>query len=417
MAKIKPFLRDAHPSSPWLWREDWASGRMRSSKGAVAAVACVMAVAFSGFSIPLVMRATEILEKEGLGALLAASLFPVAALGLSYWAVRETARWLRFRGSQLELETIPGVVGGPFRATVHAGGLLTPQGGFEARLSCQKRTRSGNKTQSTTIWEDDLTIPTAQLMRGPFGTAVPVAFEVPFECEPSSADPTVLPSVSWRLEVAAEIEGADFSALFDVPIFKTDSSSPEISERFEPGSLEEGGGWGAGDLSAEPLADKRIAIARAPDGSLEIHLPASRNRMGALMLTGFAAFWNGFIWFAGRQMPGLFVIFLAPFVLVGIGLAIFVPFVWLQSTTLRARPGMLIIHSRILGLGSPRELPIEEIQAIAPEASGMNGTRASWSVQIQLKHRRSRAVVQNLRSKADAQRLAGMLMRAISTAE
>jgi uncharacterized membrane protein YfbV (UPF0208 family) len=68
-------------------------------------------------------------------------------------------------------------------------------------------------------------------------------------------------------------------------------------------------------------------------------------------------------------------------------------------------------------MGSPRELPIEEIQAIAPEASGMNGSRASWSVQIHLKHRRSHAAVQNLRSKADAQRIAEMLMRAISEAD
>lgn len=417
MAGIKASLRDAHPSSPWLWRKDWASGLMRSSYGRTVLVVWVLAIAFSGLSAPVVIHLFELAKKEGIGVALMLSVFPITAVGLCGLAFRETARWLRFRGSQLQLDTLPGVVGGPFRATVHAGKLLAPEGDIIARLSCQQTARSGNETRSTTLWQDERSIPNSQLLRGPFGTAVQLAFEIPFESEPTSADPNRLPSVAWRLEVEAELEGADFHAVFDVPVFKTDESSAEISERFEPGAVANEDTIGFSDTSTEPLDDTRIAVSQAPDGSLEIHLPASRNRIGAFVLTAFAAFWNGFLYFAGRQMPGLFLFFLAPFVVVGLALVILVPFVWLQSTTLRARPGMLIIHSRILGMGSPRELPIEEIQAIAPEASGMNGSRASWSVQIHLKHRRSRAAVRNLRSKADAQRIAGMLMRAISEAD
>lgn len=419
MAESRKQRRARHPDSPWLWRPDWASKRMRSSQGAVAAVACVFALVFSGFSIPLVMNARELMmQKEGLGVAALAAIFPIAALGLCYWALTETARWARFRNAQLQLETLPGVVGGRFAATAHVGRVVVAENGFRARLTCLKKSRKGNKTRESAIWQHEIDVPNAQTRRGPFGTAVPIAFDVPFESEPASADPQKLPSITWRLEVFAELSGADFSSAFDVPIFKTDESSPEVSERFAPGAaspLDSTRPRDVGQAAVEALDDARIAVARRPDGSLEIELPASRNRAGALFLTCFAIAWNAFVFYGATSLPGLFKLALAPFLLVGGLLALFVPVVWLQSTTLVARPGALTIRQRMFGEGSAREIPVDEIKAILPEAQGGNAGRTKWSVRIQVKSRRKgRAAAQNLASKADAQRIAAWLTETIA---
>lgn len=415
MAKISDSLRSAHPDAPWLWREDWASGRMKSSQGAVATVSCLFAVVFSGFSIPLVAKAGELIEKEGIGVALLAAIFPIAAVGLSYWAVTETARWLRFRETHLEIETRPGVVGGRFTATVHVGRVVTADGGFSGRLSCLKRSRTGNKSHESTIWQHEITIPMTHVRRGPFGSAVPVSFDIPFESEPTSVDSSRLPSVQWRLEVAAELAGVDFSSVFDVPVFKTEQSSEDVTERFEMRSSGPRNPPAARVASGSPLEDERISVERANDGSLEIGLPASRNRAGALFLTIFALFWNGFVFVVGRELPGPMALFLAPFALVGLLIALFVPVVWLQSTTIRARPGILTIRQRMLGAGTSRDFALEEIEAIVPKAQGGNAGRTNWSVKIQPSNgSKARAAAQNLKSKDDAQKIAALLTDAIS---
>jgi hypothetical protein len=146
MARIMPVLRDAHPDSPWLWREDWASGRIRSSQGAAAAVYGALAAGFAGSSVPLVLKAPELVHKDGIGVVLMPGLFPLVAILIGSQAALATVRWLRFRGTWLELQTLPGVVGGSLRATLHTGRVIEPKGDFRVRLSRLTRTQRGKET-------------------------------------------------------------------------------------------------------------------------------------------------------------------------------------------------------------------------------------------------------------------------------
>lgn len=412
MAQISDRLRSAHPDAPWLWREDWASKRLKSAQGAIAAIASILAFVFSGFSIPLVLKAGELVAKEGIGLALLAAVLPLASIGLAYWAIIEIARWHRFRNTHLEIATLPGVVGGRFAATMHVGTTIDPKNGCSARLSCLRRTRSGKNSDESIIWQQEQTISRPELRRGGHGTAIPMSFEIPFESEPTSADPTERPSVHWRLEVSGELDGADLKGTFEVPVFKTAESSAEISERLLLDQDEKGDSLSSmGPPSFDrSLEDPKIEMRNTPDGGLEIFLPASRNRGGALAITLFAGFWNGFLYHVGSDLPGLFVLALAPFVLVGVLLALFVPVAWLQSTTIEVRPGKLVLHQKMLGRGSARELAVDQIEAIVPKAQGGNSGRTNWSVRIQRKGRKkARAAASNLSSKADAQKIAAMI--------
>lgn len=416
-SSIDPSLRARHPDAPWLWREDWASGRIESSHGGLALVSWLFAVVFSAFTVPLLWKAPEVAQRDGALFWVAAGAFAAASLGLLWWAIRSTLRWRRFPRLVLRLPAIPGVVGGRLGGTVELPTTLSPERGFVLRLSCLRRRRSGKKTKEDTVWQEEIVVPTARAMRGPSGTVVPVGFEIPFEAEPSSADPSRLPAVRWRLEILARVPGADLHGLFEVPVFKTAESSETITERVHVApSGAEGGAWEAaggplviGDPSilVTPLTDSTTAV--------ELHLPASRNRAGALALTFFTALWNGFILWAGSMAPGLFKLTLLPFVLIGLLLAVFVPVAWLQSTTLRARPRELTIHRRLLGLGRPQTIPASEIESFAPVAKGSNGGKASFSVRLRRVGRKPALLASNLRSKADAETIARMLQRGVQS--
>lgn len=418
MASISKTRRNAHPDSPWMWREDWAAGQVKSSHGAVAVVSWLFAVVFSGFSVPLGLKAPEVAAAEGMGVWVLASLFLLASIGLLYWAVQSTLRWNRFRRLSFEISTLPGVVGGQLRGTLHVGQIIQPEEGFTFLLSCVKRVRRARKTEERTIWQDEVRVPTARVERGALGSAVQVVFEIPFEVEPSSADATQLPSIQWRLEVSAELPGPDLHGIFDVPVFKTEESSEEITERLameapdnEVGDPSAGGGIGRADPAS--ISDPSIRVTSLPgsDASVELYFPASRNRGGALALTLFAALWNAFIFWAAGSAPGLFKLALLPFGLIGLLLVVFVPAAWLQSTTLRAQPGRLTILRTMLGRGKPTLVEASRIESFAPSASGSTGGRASYAVHLRVTGRKPKRLVSGLGSKADAEAIAQLLHR------
>jgi hypothetical protein len=413
VSRVSKQLREAHPDQPWLWRQDWADGRVGSADGATAAVAWLFAICFGGFSIPLFLRADATLQESGLGIMALAMLFPLAALGMLWWAISATLRWRRFRGICFELGTRPGVIGGRLRGTVHLGRQLAPDEGYTLRLSCIRKSRSGKNTSETLEWQEEKVVPRVQAGFGPMGTTVPVDFRVPFEAKPSSPDPVRLPAIQWRLEVGAKLPGADLASVFEVPVFETSESSAEITDTL---SLEEGEESAPLDDEASLRAlerDPRVRISTLPEGGMELFFPAGRNRAGALALTVFCGMWNTFIVYAAGAMPGAFALALLPFALVGLLLLVLVPVAWLQTTRVRARAGQLEIARRVLGMGRTLQLRTDEIDSIAAETQGAHGRGALYRVRIHRKGRKPTSAGSDLRSKRDAQRVAVALLRAL----
>lgn len=413
MASISNAQKAAHPKEPWLWRDDWANRHIQSTHGLLAILATTMAVIFSLFSIPLLMKAPEIARKEGLIIWLAAGLFSVAACGLLCWAMTCIARWARFKKISLELASCPGVVGGYLDGTIHLGRPIDPTEGFVLRLSCLQQTRSGKKTRTSTLWQEEIIVPSTGVTRGILGTKIPVRIMIPFEAESSSADPRRLPNVQWRLEVLANLPGANLHAFFEVPVFKTETSSPQLTEHVEVAPPDNIANRSSFLNTETELARQGIQITRSPTEGLFLGFPSRRNFAGAAVLTLFTAMWNGFIIFAAASVPGLFKLLLAPFALVGLVLVVLTPIVWLEVTKLQAVTGRLTIHRTILGFGQPRHIDATQIESLLPEAQGGNNGRATFALKALIQGEKPRRLVGNI-SKEDAERISVLLKHAIS---
>ena len=406
MARIDPKLREQDPGEPWRWRRDWREGRLHSADGVTAALAWVFATVFGGFSVPLVVKLRSIFQDQGTGPAAFAALFPLAALGMLFWAVRASLRWWRFRGIVFELGTRPGVVGGELRGTLHVPGHGRPDGDLAAQLSCLHRRvrRSGGKrkTEEDVVWQHEVRVPLGSAFSGPTGLALPIAFQVPIECEPSSPEPGVDVHL-WRLLVTARLPGIDLASTFEVPVFRTNESSAEVTESR---ALEAPAGSASSDGPLDTLDDPYASALLLPDGTLELFFPARRNLRGASLLAVFASLWNGGMYWMWTDLGGALALLLLPFAAVGALLALLTIAVAFHSTLVRVQPDGVQIQNRVFGVGGRRFVAADEIAKMLPAVRGGANGRAHWAVRLDRRSGRPAYLGDGLRSKRDAERLA-----------
>jgi hypothetical protein len=229
------------PKKPWLWKRMWAERRIRLSNRTPVAI-CLAALGILAFVIVPVglwmkSRMPDAPVYIGLGVL---GLFPLALMRM-IWLNR---RWGR---SELEILTLPGVIGGPFRGTVILSESLPEGTALRVTLNCIRiRTirmyPSGDSHSTTdTIWQDQKILVTALSMVRPNGVAIPCSFAIPFSCEPTSldtigfssspdSDPNEHVSIHWQLSVGMKDPLDVRAATFEIPVFRTESSSLAYKE-------------------------------------------------------------------------------------------------------------------------------------------------------------------------------------------
>jgi hypothetical protein len=352
----------AHPNKPWMWREDWAAGRIRSSEGKTAWFITLFAVIWNAVTWPVAtMVWFDANVKWGLRLLV--SLFPLVGAGLAVTMFYLWLRRLKWGKSEFEMAAVPGVLGGPLAGVIHAPAGIRPADGFKLRLACNETTRttSGSKTETKTEarWESEQTIHRELAEDGGAKTVIPVKFLVPFH-QPASGD-----DIAWQLEVRAETQGIDYYAEFDVPVFQTGASSSAISG----GAVEEA------IEAATPATDFRTTVARMnavveeelPDRRV-IYFPMLRNvAMGGFLLL-FTAIWTAVgVGLLLTDAPRIFAIVM---------LAIDALLVYataralLMSTRLEYSRGGVKWSNRLLGIGRERELVRSAIKTVVVDKSG-----------------------------------------------
>ena len=94
-----------HPAEPWLWREDWAKGRIKGSVRSGMVGAWIFAVIWNLMSAPvLILLPQEVARKP---AAYLALIFPVAGVFLLVRAIRMTMAFTEFGVTWFEMAPIP----------------------------------------------------------------------------------------------------------------------------------------------------------------------------------------------------------------------------------------------------------------------------------------------------------------------
>jgi hypothetical protein len=273
---------------PWLGNPDWQDGTIRSGARTGMLVMWAFAGVWNLISAPLLFKAPEIWQEQGMIVLLA-FVFPVIGLGLLYWAVKLTMEWRRFGLTPLMLDPFPGSIGGDVAGEITVTMAFDPGQVFAVTLSCIYSYVSGsgkNRSRHESVkWQDS---GFANAMLTSSGVKLQFRFEVPAglqETQQQSGSSYYL----WRLNLHAELEGVDLDRDFEIPVYATSTRSRRIkmlSTEIRPAGKRPQGA----ELLLPLMQSGRLT---------QLHYPVFRKPLRSLMILLFGAIFAGtgiFLW-------------------------------------------------------------------------------------------------------------------------
>ena len=396
-AQARDRLRAANPDQPWLWREDWASGRIPASIGTRAMVLCGCAVLCFAASAPVVYAIPQELAKHN-NLILLVLLFPLAGIALLGQAARAAARWRVVRGSVFEMDSIPGQIGGTLAGKITLPAELRPTGSFTLGLRCVNRVTSNNGNNSSTwehvLWNDEQTVSSD-------GAAVPVAFYIAPDT-PAADYTNSNNEIIWRLSASAPAAAGKFDAQFEVPVFK-------VAETVEQQRLAEtvrASEHQQVESYVHPEAS-RITMRQTPGGATEVYFPPLCNVRPALATAAFAVLWSGAFWLMHiMHVPLIFMIGWGFFELILLLMVLSL----LSGTRVSIGDGAVTIQKALLGLVySRRRIAAGEVSGMAV-VPGMTVNSVVYN-QLRLSYGRNRNFdfADGIRDKREADWLADQI--------
>jgi hypothetical protein len=221
-----------HPGQPWRADKRWASGFVfESHAGAKLAGQWTGAVFMAVFISMFVF--VVLTQSAPLFALIIVGIFVLVTLWWLGYSAYQTAQLVKYGSPRLAMAELPAAPGRTLTAIVLCRRHVDVEGAFRVTLKCQRTTGSGDSSKTETLHESSIEVPhDRDLARERGGTAIPVEMPIPADL-PSISEPGESPSVKWTLSVKAATPGVDFSAAFDLPVFRVDNES--LIEKRPPG--------------------------------------------------------------------------------------------------------------------------------------------------------------------------------------
>jgi hypothetical protein len=377
-------------------KKEWAAGRIADGSVGGVVIAWLFALAWNALACVIV---SAVMNKpgradwplRGIGALLV--LIGLLILG---GAIYLTARYRKFGRSYFELETLPGCVGGWLAGIVRTKVALRDAESVRLALRCiHRETRGRGKSPRTidrTLWEDEQTLTGKLATDRHGGNAIPVAFRIPGDCQPTlDRHPEV---IIWRLRVRAAMPGADYAADFTVPVF-----AERQPDDFVPRAEALAARLRASRATVAALEDPQIDISTNAAGRKRFVFPASRNRKLALLLTLFAALFGGVgVGTAvGRAPVFISIILSAAALLVAVPAFIY----WFRDVELLVDRHGIERRWRALTFGGQRTIAANEIVELTKQITAEANSTPYYSILAVTRGGKKVSLVSNLRT-ADA---------------
>jgi hypothetical protein len=385
----KAQLQQQHPAKPWMWREDWASGRIEDSSRNATVGLWGFAILWSAVAFPI---AGVFFRQEGFPPRQAAMwlilLFPLVGLLLIWAAIRQTLARMKFGTSHLQLVTQPGVIGRQFRATLETNLKEVPADGMEVIISNIRRVTTGSGKSSSTsenvIWQETTTLSASRLSLGMNGVTVPLSFNIPLDAEPCD-DSNSRNCVLWRVEVSAQLPGIDYSQNFEVPVFTTEAT-PVHEEEIE--AIEE---RSRARVRATPVDTKRMVMEQSISSGTKFTFPPPMKGTAATAVAVLLALILGAAAVVYFDVVNCFTVG-AGLICLLIGAAII--FATGHSSYVLVESGNVTARHRLLGMSWGRTFRADEVTDVVPVVGSSNSGsgKATYGIGVKTADGRSYTV-------------------------
>ena len=384
-----------HPTEPWLWRKDWAEGRVKSNTRSTMWAGWIFAAFWNVVSIPLaILVIPSAVRQKGPGVLLAL-IFPVVGVYLIIRAIRQTIAFVEFGKTYFEMASVPGVIGRELKGVIQARFPHSPDHGIHLRLSSVHRvtTNSGNSasTTETILWRDEADLSSGQLAAGPTGTAIPVDFRIPLDAQPTEKC-SLRDEFVWILEALADVPGVDYHDIFEIPVFRTQQTptGPEAEKLDTP--------FASTHAVARPEA-LTVQVRQSANGT-EFYFAAGRNKTFAASTTVFLLVFGTITLFLFHSR--LVIIFPLVFGFFTLILGYIAAQLWMGTSRVVFGPSDLTTQSGLLGGGKMQHIPLVEISSITDKIRAQQGAATGtpyYDIELTLRNGNKITLGQTLRDK------------------
>lgn len=266
--------------NPWLSRRSWASPTIQSDAKTSVWVSWLFAGFWNAISMPASILATpEILAGDYAVAMV--YIFPLVGLGLLYWAINATSRWLRFGKTPLQLDPYPGSIGGQVGGVMDVAMPYQLDRVFVVSLSCLHSYISGSgknrSRRESLVWQTE-----GLAHSKPYNgkTRLEILFNVDDNLPASEAQDTSSYHF-WRLHVHCQLDGADLDRNFEIPVFPTGQPAKLLRHLSTDHRL-------AQDRRLQEI-ESVLNLTQIP-GGITIVYPAFRKPLGKLLGMVFGGF-------------------------------------------------------------------------------------------------------------------------------
>src|SRR5208282_911503 len=215
-------LRAANPGAPWMWREDWARGEVRTSARRDANRLTVFAIAWCVATFPILFIAPHRAIRSADYFAIPSLIFPLIGLVMLAWAMRTRRRIRQYGESRFVMASVPGQIGGSLAGSIHPDKPPAAGQRVALELACINRTSRGTWHNLTT-WDWILWRAEQTSMSDSTGS-IPVAFLIASDCRPTD-DSNPKSRIVWRLSAKASGAAGRYRAEFEVPVFRIGPSS------------------------------------------------------------------------------------------------------------------------------------------------------------------------------------------------
>jgi hypothetical protein len=393
--KKQAATEEANPSSPWLWRNDWADRRAESERKKTEITAWVVCIFCNLVMIPVaVTLIPQLARRNDPRAFLILGFCSIGVI-LFVVALRATLRHRRFGNTYFEFDSLPFSPGGRLSGKIHLKLDAEAAHGIDLRLSCVRKmiTGSGNSrsTVQTVLWQTEQNVSSGSIGRSPFDRTIPVDLPIPPDAYVTDHDNSS-DQVLWLLHAQADIPGVDYSDDFELPVFKTSSSAEQApaDSSSETSSFAAGTSDGSNAVPAAAPAHPKVIIS-SQDGGTEFYFPAFRTPSRALFLLVFTVIWTGVVYFLFHSSAPWF--FPIVFGLMDLFVIFGLFHVALGTARIRVGNGEILSTTRVLGIGSTKRFLFSEVDAIVAVTSGQQGgTQGNSMYAIRLRTKNGRRV-------------------------
>jgi len=407
-------IRAANLGSPWLWRDDWASGRAASdlTHGIVALwVAAIFANAVA-WSVTSIVWPQLLSHREPKVYFIL--IFPAISLVILVAAIRATIRRQRFGKGYFEFATLDFEPGHAVRGNIHARLYTSIPHGIDLRLRCIHRvvTSSGKNTTTNdvTLWEDERNVPAEALINGPAESLIPVEFNLPDSAYDTHSD-NPFNQVFWQLRVSADVPGVDYADEFTIPVFRrqlkpSDATldAPASSAATTPSRQKEE------TVVPEP-ASPTVRVSQTAAGT-QFYFPAFAYPGSAFAILLFAAVWTGIVYFLIHQhAPLIFPIVFGFFDLILI-YAVLYSFTGTARIAVEGRD--LIWQKKLLGIGNTRRASADAISGLHPVSNGTMGGSPLFALRLTTSDGKSQMIAGGIHSSQEARWVAQQVERLLA---